>query len=57
MKNKIEAVLVTIAGVLLLLPLLGVENLEILTQGMMDWVIALAVLVIGILEISKNFKK
>jgi hypothetical protein len=42
---KIVEILVTIIGILLILPLIGVDQLM---GAVTDWIIALAVLVIGI---------
>jgi len=49
--NKLVAWLVTIVGVLLVLPLIGVDALA---GAVTDWIIALAVLIIGILGILKK---
>ncbi len=49
---KITAVLVTVIGILLILPLLGLTFLEAYN----DWLIAIAVLVIGIGKLIRNFK-
>ncbi len=50
---KLTAVVVTILGILLLLPLIGVDALA----GIQDWLIAIGVLVIGIGKLMRNFKK
>ena len=50
---KLTAVLVTVIGILLVLPLLGVTVGEPLNS----WLIALAVLIIGIGKLMRNFKK
>ena len=57
MKNKIKAVLILIVGVLLILPLIGVNAIGTLTDGILAWVIAIAVLLIGIVRISESFAK
>jgi len=49
---KLTAWLVTLIGVILVLPLLGVTALE----AYKDWLIALAVLVIGIGKLIRNYK-
>ena len=49
---KITAWLVTLIGVLLVLPLLGVNQLAALNS----WLIPLAVLVIGITKLMRNYK-
>ncbi len=48
---KITAWLVTIIGILLVLPLIGVDIGAQLT----DWIIALAVLVVGITKLVRNY--
>ena len=50
---KITAWLVTLVGVLLVLPLIGVTQLSGIVQ---DWIIALAVLVIGVAKLLRNYK-
>ncbi len=51
--DKIGAILVTIIGILLVLPLIGVTQLGVAA----DWIIALAVLVIGVLGLIQTLKK
>jgi len=53
---KLTAWLVTLLGVLLLLPLLGVTQLGTPTDGVLAWLIALAVLVIGVGKLVRNYK-
>jgi len=50
---KLTAWLVTIIGVLLLLPLIGISQLAAYN----DWLIAIAVLVIGIGKLMRNYSK
>jgi hypothetical protein len=50
---KITAWLVTLIGVLLLLPLLGLTQLDAVST----WVVPLAVLVIGVAKLVRNYKK
>lgn len=50
---KLTAWLVTLIGVILILPLIGVAALEIVK----DWIIALAVIVIGIGKLVRNYSK
>lgn len=50
---KLTAWLVTIIGILLCLPLVGVVTLE----GISDYVIPIAVLVVGIGKLVRNYKK
>jgi len=54
---KLTAWLVTLLGVLLALPLLGVTQLGTVTDGILAWVIVLAVLVIGVGKLVRNYKK
>lgn len=54
---KLTAIVVTIIGILLLLPLLGVAGLGTVTDGILAWLIAIGVLVIGIGKLIRNFKK
>ena len=50
---KLTAWVVTIIGVLLILPLIGVTVLA----SVNDWLIALGVLVIGVGKLLRNYKK
>jgi hypothetical protein len=50
---KLTAWLVTLIGVLLVLPLIGVGQLKTLS----DWIVPLAVLVIGIGKLLRNYQK
>jgi len=50
--DKLTAILVTIVGILLILPLLGVD----IGVSITDWIVALAVLIIGIPALIKSFK-
>jgi len=50
---KLTAWLVTVIGVLLILPLIGVTVLD----GISEWIIPLAVLAIGIGKLVRNYKK
>ncbi|MFH1521784.1 MAG: hypothetical protein ABIF18_02385 [archaeon] len=47
--EKINAILVTIIGVLLVIPLLGVTALGSLTTGIIGWVVAIVILAIGVI--------
>jgi len=53
---KLTAWLVTIIGVILILPLIGITALASL-KDLKDWLIALAVLVIGIGKLIRNYSK
>ena len=55
--DKLTSWLVTILGVLLLLPLLGISQLGTPLSGTMGWLVALLVLVIGILGLFAIAKK
>ncbi|MDP3027716.1 MAG: hypothetical protein Q8N63_08480 [Nanoarchaeota archaeon] len=52
---KLTAWLVTLLGVLLLLPLIGVTQLGTVTSGILGWLIAIGVLVIGIGKLVRNY--
>jgi len=54
---KLTAWLVTIIGVLLILPLVGVSVLDVSSTLYGKWILALAVLVIGIGKLMRNYKK
>jgi len=56
MQSKWYAVLTTLVGVLLLLPLLGVTALGNVNEGIIAWIIAIAIIVIGVVGITKSFK-
>lgn len=56
MQSKIYAYLVTLIGILLVLPLAGVSTLGTLTSGILGWIVAIAVLVIGITGLVKSHK-
>lgn len=50
---KLTAWLVTLIGVILVLPLLGLDFLV----AYQDWVIAIAVLAVGIGKLIRNYKR
>mgnify|MGYP001588059301 CR=1 FL=1 len=50
---KLTAWLVTIIGILLILPLIGVAQLEAYN----DWLIAVGVLIIGVGKLIRNYSK
>ncbi len=52
---KLTAWLVTILGVLLLLPLLGVTGIGSVTEGVLGWLIALIVLAVGVGKLMRNY--
>ena len=56
MKTKLYAILVTLIGILLVLPLIGINSLGSLTEGITAWIIAISVLIIGVTGIIKSFK-
>ena len=56
--NKIWSIVVTLIGIMLILPLLGVSNLGSITEnGVAGWVTALGVLILGLESIYRNFLK
>ena len=50
--EKVNSILVTIIGVLLVIPLLGVTALGSLTEGIIGWVVAIIVLAIGVMGLT-----
>ena len=54
---KLTAWLVTLLGILLILPLLGVTQLGTVTDGILAWIIALDILVIGIGNLIRNYRR
>jgi len=56
MQSKIYAYLITLIGILLILPLVGVTQLGSLTEGFISWVVAVAILIVGIVGIGKSSK-
>ncbi len=52
--NKLNAWLIIIVGVLLLLPLVGISQLGTPTEGILAWLLALGVLVIGVMQLIKK---
>jgi len=51
---KLNDILITIVGILLILPLLGINQLGSITSGFAAWLIAIIVLVIGIKGLVKK---
>lgn len=56
MQSKWYAVLTTLVGVLLLLPLIGFTAIGNVSEGVIAWIIAIAIIVIGVVGITKSFK-
>ena len=54
--NKLNAWLIIVLGVVLLLPLIGVTQLGTVTDGVLAWVLAVVVLLIGIFQLMKLYK-
>jgi len=52
--DKLNELLITIVGILLILPLIGVNQLGSVTEGIAAWLIAIIVLVIGIKGLVKK---
>ncbi len=52
--SKLNASLVTVIGIIMLLPLLNVNVLGTLTTGAIGWVIALIVLAIGVMGLMEK---
>ena len=56
MMRKIRAWLIVLIGVILLLPLIGITQLGTVTDGILAWILGLAVLAIGILRVVTIYK-
>ena len=54
---KLTAWLVTILGVLLVLPLIGVDLDTLLGFAIVNWLIAIGVLAIGIGKLMRNYNR
>jgi len=54
--NQLNAWLVTLAGIILILPLLGVTQLGTLTDGLLAWLLAIVVLLIGLTQLFRSKK-
>jgi len=52
--NKLNAWLIIIVGIILLLPLIGIDQLGTVTDGILAWLLALGVLAIGIMQLIKG---
>ncbi|MBT7102217.1 hypothetical protein HN935_01775 [archaeon] len=48
MLNKFDYTLITILGILMILPLVGVTQLGNLVEGITAWVLAVFVIIIGV---------
>ena len=51
---KLNAWLIIIVGVILLLPLIGIDQLGTPTEGVLAWLLALGVLAIGISQLIRK---
>ena len=56
MMRKIRAWLILIIGIILILPLLGVDQLGTVTDGALAWILAIVVLIVGILRVMRVYK-
>ena len=56
MQSKIYAYLTTAIGVLIALPLLGLEAIGTLSSGILGWIVAACILAIGITGIINSHK-
>lgn len=54
---KLTAWIVTILGVLLLLPLIGIDLDSLIAAGLNSWLLAIGILVIGIGKLVRNYSK
>ena len=48
MEKKLYAVLTTLIGILLLLPLIGIDALGTLVEGPLAWIVAIVIIILGI---------
>ena len=56
--NKIWSIVVTVIGIMLILPLLGVDTFGYsIEDGVAGWVTAIGVLVLGLESVYRNFLK
>lgn len=54
---KTTAWIATLIGILLILPLAGVTQFGTPTSGILGWIIALGVLLVGITKLIRNYSK
>ena len=52
--NKYNSWIIIIIGVLLLLPLIGIDQLGTVTDGILAWLLAIGVLLIGVMQLIKK---
>jgi len=52
--KMLNAWLVILAGVILLLPLIGVTQLGTVTDGILAWALAIVVIIIGIVKLMRK---
>ena len=52
--NNLNPWIITIIGILLVLPLVGIDQLGTPTEGILAWLLALGVLAIGIMQLIKK---
>ena len=52
--NNLNPWIITIMGILLVLPLVGIDQLGTPTEGILAWLLALGVLAIGIMQLIKK---
>ena len=56
--NKLWAIVITVIGILLILPLVTVDQLGSVTgDGAAAWITAVLVLILGLESLYRNFKK
>ncbi len=53
MKN-LNAYLIILAGIILILPLIGITQLGTVSNGILAWVLAIVVLIIGITQLMNK---
>ena len=52
--TNLRGIIITVLGILLLLPLLGVDQLGTATEGILAWLIGLGVLGLGIQRLTSS---
>tara|TARA_Y100000310_G_C20607682_1_gene776371 strand:+ start:984 stop:1157 length:174 start_codon:yes stop_codon:yes gene_type:complete len=55
--NKLWAIVITLIGIILILPLLGIDSLGTILEGTGAWITAIAVLILGLESLYRNFLK
>jgi len=54
MIDKLDYILITVFGIFMILPLLGVSALGSLVEGITAWIVSIIIIVIGIRGLTKS---